>query len=176
MSLASDLISQAGFLATRERGKPKQASLRRSVSTAYYALFHFLVDAACKRVFGAGAAQRPIRDLAARAFVHGKMQTLCKEFTRPVPASELLKPFWLDLNVAGCPDMADLAEIFCSLQRERHEADYNISRRITREDAMVACLSAKEGMVRWALVEKTRPAIADLFCAALMLWPSLSSR
>ena len=29
-------------------GKPKQASLRRALSTAYYALFHLLVDEATK--------------------------------------------------------------------------------------------------------------------------------
>jgi len=39
MNLAEDLLEQANHLARRERGKPKQASLRRAVSTAYYACF-----------------------------------------------------------------------------------------------------------------------------------------
>jgi uncharacterized protein (UPF0332 family) len=176
MSLAGDLLSQAASLATQERGKPKQASLRRAVSTAYYALFHFMTDAACKHLLGAGSAQRPIRELAARAFVHGKMQSLCKEFTKPIPTSELLKPFWQMYQIPACVDMAELASIFCSLQRERHEADYNVGRRITREDAKVACLSAKEAMARWTLVERRNPEIARLFCVSLLLWPSLSSR
>jgi hypothetical protein len=47
MPLAHDLLEQARFLVGRERRKPKQASLRRAVSTAYYAAFHLLgTDAA----------------------------------------------------------------------------------------------------------------------------------
>jgi hypothetical protein len=38
MSFADDLLEQAYHLANRESKKPKQASLRRAVSTAYYAL------------------------------------------------------------------------------------------------------------------------------------------
>jgi len=43
MSLAKDLLDQANRLARSEKSKPKQASLRRAVSTAYYALFHLLI-------------------------------------------------------------------------------------------------------------------------------------
>src|SRR5712692_10552870 len=41
--LADDLLEQAYHLALREKNKPRQASLRRAVSTGYYALFHLLV-------------------------------------------------------------------------------------------------------------------------------------
>ena len=40
MSFPNDLLEQARHLANREPKRPKQASLRRAVSTAYYALFH----------------------------------------------------------------------------------------------------------------------------------------
>ena len=50
MSLPRDLLAQAKLLATKEKSRPKQASLRRSVSAAYYALFHLLVDAAARRL------------------------------------------------------------------------------------------------------------------------------
>ena len=50
MSLHLDLLRQARHLATREPRRPSQASLRRSVSTAYYALFHLLVDEAVRRM------------------------------------------------------------------------------------------------------------------------------
>ena len=46
MAFADDLLEQAYHLANRESGDPKQASLRRAVSTAYYALFHLLIDEA----------------------------------------------------------------------------------------------------------------------------------
>jgi hypothetical protein len=37
-----DLLDLAEHLARREAGRPKQASLRRAIATAYYALFHAL--------------------------------------------------------------------------------------------------------------------------------------
>src|ERR1035438_5650076 len=43
MAFAEDLLEQAYHLARRERTKPRQASLRRAISTAYYALFHLLI-------------------------------------------------------------------------------------------------------------------------------------
>jgi hypothetical protein len=42
VSFPNDLLEQARHLANREPRRPKQASLRRAVSTAYYALFHLL--------------------------------------------------------------------------------------------------------------------------------------
>jgi hypothetical protein len=64
------LLEQARHLARREKTRPRQASLRRAVSTAYYALFHMLIGEATlnwKRV--------DQRDLLARFFEHGKMKT-----------------------------------------------------------------------------------------------------
>ena len=42
-----DLLEQARILAKLDVKKPKQANLRRAVSSAYYAVFHFLVHEAC---------------------------------------------------------------------------------------------------------------------------------
>lgn len=42
MALCDDLLEQAFHLARREPTRPRQASLRRALSTSYYALFHFL--------------------------------------------------------------------------------------------------------------------------------------
>jgi hypothetical protein len=41
MPYAHDLLEQAKHLANREKKRPRQASLRRAVSTAYYALSTF---------------------------------------------------------------------------------------------------------------------------------------
>ncbi|MBI3683831.1 MAG: hypothetical protein HY235_25945 [Acidobacteria bacterium] len=43
MAFADDLLRDAHHLAGRGGRKPKQSSLRRAVSTAYYALFHLLI-------------------------------------------------------------------------------------------------------------------------------------
>jgi hypothetical protein len=69
MAFAADLLEQAYHLANLESGEPKQASLRRAVSTAYYALFHLLIDEA---VGNWGVARQ--RSILARTFDHGKMK------------------------------------------------------------------------------------------------------
>jgi len=69
MAYPDHLLEQAKHLAKREKKKPRQASLRRAVSTAYYSLFHLLIHETTlnwKRV-----EQRP---LLARFFEHGKMR------------------------------------------------------------------------------------------------------
>jgi uncharacterized protein (UPF0332 family) len=50
MAFADDLLEQAYHLANRDRENPKQASLRRAVSTAYYALYHLLIDEAVSQM------------------------------------------------------------------------------------------------------------------------------
>ena len=79
MSLPRDLLARAKLLATKEKSRPKQASLRRSVSAAYYALFHLLVDAAARR-FVSGADRQPLRNCLARAFDHGVMKRVALQF------------------------------------------------------------------------------------------------
>ncbi len=73
MSFHADLLEQARHLLRREPRRPKQASLRRAVSAAYYALFHLLVHESSQRLIS-GTAQARLRALTARAFEHGAMR------------------------------------------------------------------------------------------------------
>lgn len=66
MSLHRDLLNQARQLATHEPRRPRQASLRRAVSAAYYALFHLLVDAASREIV-AGQGRDVLRQQVGRA-------------------------------------------------------------------------------------------------------------
>jgi hypothetical protein len=78
---------------------------------------------------GAAHADIRLRQLAARAFVHGKMKSLCKEFlkTNPQVVHELLSPFWSTFNVVNNQQIRAVAQTFIDLQDERHDADYNVS-------------------------------------------------
>ena len=69
MAYAEDLLKQAFLLINKERKIPTQASLRRSVSTAYYALFHLLIQDA-----SANWSRWDTRDYLARAFEHKTMK------------------------------------------------------------------------------------------------------
>src|SRR5712664_67396 len=72
MAFPDDLLEQAQHLAQREPKRPKQASLRRAVSTAYYALFHLLITETTKNW------KRPAeRFTLARMFEHTLMGKVC---------------------------------------------------------------------------------------------------
>ena len=77
MSFADDLLEQAYHLANLEPGTPKQASLRRAVSTAYYALFHLLIDEA---VSNWNVPRQ--RSTLARTFEHSKMRNVCQDHVK----------------------------------------------------------------------------------------------
>jgi hypothetical protein len=69
MAYHDDLLDQALHLAHRDPTRPKQANLRRAVSTAYYALFHLLIS----EVVNYWRLKRQ-RTLLARSFDHRKMK------------------------------------------------------------------------------------------------------
>jgi hypothetical protein len=74
MAYADDLLELAQQLANLEPTNPRQASLRRAVSTAYYGLFHLLISEATLN-WG-----RPeLRSELGRIFMHGKMKSASVE-------------------------------------------------------------------------------------------------
>ena len=111
MPFADDLLEQAHHLATREEGEPKQASLRRAVSTAYYALFHLLIDEAVSQ----WSVERQ-RSILARTFDHGKMKSICEDH---------LKSFYSSGQLSSGVQLKNVAQTFVQLQEQRHTADYD---------------------------------------------------
>src|SRR5580700_4531314 len=88
MGIAEDLLRQADHLATYEGPNPCQASLRRAVSTAYYALFHLLVEAAALRWNGSPEAQTGMQ----RGFQHGAMSKISSQFQKQSLIFEFAAP------------------------------------------------------------------------------------
>ena len=74
MGYCDDLLELAEQLANLEPADPRQACLRRAVSTAYYALFHLLISEA---TLNWGRAE--LRAELGRVFGHGKMKTASVE-------------------------------------------------------------------------------------------------
>lgn len=115
MGLAHDLLQQADHLASYEGSNPSQASLRRAVSTAYYALFHLLIEDAAWRWQGSAEARTGLE----RAFAHGPMKTTSIQFGGRN---------WRDWH--GNPQpvpgiLQKVAKAFVKLQEDRHTADYD---------------------------------------------------
>ena len=103
MTLHSDLLHQARHLATKEPRKPSQASLRRSVSSSYYAVFHRLVDEATRRMIS-GASRDGIRQCLSRAFHHHDMKELCTSLAGGTPRQKIAPAFLRWPRLFGQPD------------------------------------------------------------------------
>ncbi len=119
MPFADDLLEQARHLANREPKRPKQASLRRAVSAAYYALFHLLATETAKN--WKRAAERPV---IARMLDHGRMELVCKK--KRDDLNEYLKarqPASRQREVSK--HLRVVTEAFVQMQEHRHSADYD---------------------------------------------------
>ncbi len=121
----------AEHIAQLDPGRPKQANLRRAVSTAYYGVFHFLVDEICSAQIGTQNAQRPYRHALSRAFAHTVMKQACSGFGGGTLKDSVIKGLPRDQkgNYAVPKPIQNMAATFAELQEKRHLADYDLSER-----------------------------------------------
>lgn len=117
----------------RRKGAPNQASLRRAVSTAYYALFHALVGMATDQLVGPSKRNTPRYTTVYRAFQHRVMREGCEAIDRPTLGAKASRA--LGVNVVQ-PDLRQVASAFVTLQQRRHWADYAPTGTLSRSDAL----------------------------------------
>jgi hypothetical protein len=148
-----DRLDIAEQIARLDSGRPRQASLRRAVSTTYYALFHALAYLSADRLVGwrkPWASFTPIY----RTLDHGRSKNVFKE----------LIPHGGDLALIG--------GTFIKLQEYRHTADYDPEAfRLRRADtldlidevrkamALIGALSSEDGLqlATQLIARKVRP-------------------
>jgi uncharacterized protein (UPF0332 family) len=161
LTLQHDLLEQARHLAKREARRPRQASLRRAVSAAYYALFHLLAaDGAAIMTRGSPLA---LRTQVQRAFAHSDMKRICQHFAGgglPEPMRSLVVP---PLE----PRLISVAKAFVHLQEQRHTADYDVNRQFDRVTVLDLVDSVQAAFADWAAVRSTPN--AAVFLTALLL-------
>lgn len=131
-SLPEHLLEQAGHLAQRERTRPRQASLRRAISTAYYALFHFLIRESVRQI-GPNLSEENY-NRAYRWFDHGAMNRVANAFSQkvvrmPNPTKDVL----IQDNDSR---IQFVAQQFKDLQELRHIADYDPGAVFIRADVL----------------------------------------
>jgi hypothetical protein len=125
-------------------GRPRNALLRRAVSSAYYGLFHEISRQAAQQMLPTAptAAQYAL----ARSFSHAQIALPCawiaqRESREP---STKLKPVVGALrNTAIVP----VAEAFCDLRKARENADYNHLHSIPKATALAAIADAERAIV-----------------------------
>jgi hypothetical protein len=160
MSLPAELLDLAAHLSTRERTRPRQASLRRSVSTAYYALFHMLTSEAVGLI-GPNMSLGGARKIQ-RWFDHSEMKRVSGMFSA-ANATRTIAP------ILGAPVSADLqfiAQSFVRLQEARHEADYDLEGSWTKVSAQELVEVARNTFERWARIRRSHE--ANVFALALL--------
>src|SRR5258708_16511457 len=146
------------MLARYEPRKPKQASLRRAVSAAYFSLFHLLTAEATSRMV-TGSNRVPLRYALGRAFSHATMRDACTEISK-VNGGKLRDAL---CGNSVPTDLKDVTRAFVDLQQMRHEADYDLSRVLTRLETLAPVTLAEQSVLKWRNIRKTIPADAFLF-------------
>ncbi len=104
-----DLIEVARELARRDVGRPKSVSLRRSASSAYYALFHALAYLCADELVG-WRRPRAVFTPIYRSLEHTKARSVLNASRQRQPKDRLIEI---------------VAVSFAALQDARHDADYN---------------------------------------------------
>jgi cytochrome P450 len=135
------------------QGKLPGARIRRSISTSYYALFHFLIDEAGRRLLGANGNLLRRRRVFARVFTHRGMKTaLDKVKGRTVEQSveDFLRPPGVVSDTVAAPAFArNLADVFSDAQSKRHSADYDLNMPMSERDAKLLRTRVDRAIRNW---------------------------
>jgi hypothetical protein len=138
---------------TGQRGKLPRARIRRSISTSYYALFHFLLEEASYRVIGSNNNLRRRRRLFGRVLTHaGIKAALDRVKGRSIDTSvaEFLSPTGILSEPLVTPTFVrDLAIAFADAQAKRHDADYDLTKPLSELDAQVIHGRVKRVIRQW---------------------------
>lgn len=162
MSFHADLLQQARWLAQNEPKRPRQSSLRRAVSTAYYALFHLLVDEST-RLLVSGKNRDALRGALARSYSHNAMKKAAQGFA----GGTVHHTYAQTLGGRRVPPkLRSIADAFIALQQARHEADYDVTKRWTRLEALEHISLTEQAFRDWAVVRSIPE--ADAFLVALL--------
>jgi hypothetical protein len=144
MPFADDLLDLAGRIASLDGENPQQASLRRAVSTAYYALFHLMIAEAT-----ANWSQPELRPLLGRIFEHGKMKQACEKIASGKPKIPPLEARTLEDHLRG------VARGFIEAYERREEADYDVSRQWSWQEVVSLIESVEDTFQSWQAIRDT---------------------
>lgn len=150
-----DLLATALRLLGRrsgQRGKLAGARIRRSISTTYYALFHFLLEEVGLRIVGSHNDLRRRRRILARTISHkGLFTALDKVRSAHVNSSveEFLRPSGIVDSVPSPAFVQDLAKAFLDAQAKRHDADYDMNKPLSETDARLLRTRVRKVIKGW---------------------------
>ena len=158
MAFPDDLLQVAQQLA--DLRPESQASFRRAVSTAYYALFHLLVLEAT-----ANWARPELRATLGRCFDHGPMRAASETKISQINAA--LKDKAIGTAEKGVViHLHAVADAFIRAQQRRNDADYNSAKEWTRIQVDQHIASVSEAFKAWSIIRDE--AVAQAYLVSLL--------
>lgn len=131
-----ELLDQARLLAAQ----PRQADLRRSISSAYYGLFHFFLTAAADMIVGADKRNTPYHGLVYRSVEHRQLRAVSSYLSKSNPDNLPMAP------ADGFGPIAEVARLAGNLLELRHKADYDPEYSCDSDEASVAVSDAQQAI------------------------------
>ena len=128
------------MLRSSSAGSPRQADLRRALSSAYYALFHFLLTEAADEFVGVSRRGDKQYALAYRSVDHRTLRDVSVEVLKSTPSSKY-RPY-VPADGLGLV-VADVASGAIELQQSRISADYDPDARFARSDVQFSLDTAR---------------------------------
>jgi uncharacterized protein (UPF0332 family) len=151
-----ELLRTARHLLIRPPGQPGKlpnARIRRSISTSYYALFHFLLEEAGKRLIGSHNDLSARRRIFIRTFTHAVIKTTLDKVRShnidPAMADFLRQPGAMTGPVASPAFAQNMARRFYDAQTKRHDADYDLNKALSEADASLLIWETERAIIGW---------------------------
>jgi hypothetical protein len=157
MGIADDLLTLAGRLANPAPTEPEQASFRRSISTAYYALFHLLVQDAVQSWNASATARFGLE----RKFEHKTMKEVSNSVWRNSWRG------WSTPSLVVPRELEAVAQAFVKLQEARQQADYDNAKTWEPTAVQARLADARGAFANWDVI-RTHPAANEYLLSLLI--------
>jgi hypothetical protein len=156
VALPQSLLGIAQDLAGLDAvGRPRQAGLRRAVSTAYYALFQLLVGAAVRRLFQNERDRRLYGAMLVRLFTHTAVKSVCQDARKAPGQRRKETNAVLGSSRAVGGDLLTVCTAFVALHEAREHADYSPDWRLQRSDVQALLRQAGAAFQAWERIRAT---------------------
>lgn len=131
------------------------------MSSAYYALYHQLVEHATAELVGEGAQETSRRNTAARWFAHTDVRNLAEAVIDAATGRRQRALSAMFPMVS--PELSSVVQAFVRLQDERHSADYDHDYDVDRSTAVGFVALAREAIVWSDALRKRNDGSYQLF-------------
>ncbi len=153
--------------------------VRRSISTTYYALFHFLADEAGLLLVGTDNKFRQRRRILARAFTHSGMKVALSKVRGVIvdlSVEEFFRPVGTRAGSVHPPQFARVvAAAFLDAQSKRNDADYNLNKELSTADAQLLAKKVEEAISAWNDASSMEDDFKHALCLLMLMKGQIKS-